>query len=453
MTTATRPAPGVPRDYQFPAVTRSTLANGLRIAVAPMARLPIVTVLAVVDAGAERDPRRQEGIASLTARALTEGAGALDAVALTERFELLGSGLDAGSDWDDAVIHLSVTPERIEAAMALLADVLRAPLFAERDIERLKSERLSDLLQQQVEPRGLAADRFDAFLFADGSRYRLPEGGIRESVSSLRTSDVQAFHARHYVPGATTLIFAGDITVARATELAERIFGSWAGGAAPARAVDDRTVGGQRRVRIVHKPDAPQSELRVGHRGLARPHPDYFPVVVMNALLGGLFSSRINLNLREKNAFTYGAHSGFDWRRGAGPFVVSTAVKTEVTAAATREILNEIDAMRAELVSEEELSLATAYLDGVFPIRYETTSSVASAIASATVFGLADDYFTTYRAKVRAVTAADVRRAAETYLHPDELLILAVGDAEAIRQPMAELGVGEPTVHPVGDDA
>ena len=450
---ANRPAPGVPRDYQFPAVTRSTLANGLRIAVAPMPRLPIVTVLAVVDAGAERDPRGQEGIASLTAHALTEGAGALDGAALTERFELLGSGLDAGSDWDDAAVHLSVTPARIEAAMVLLADVLRAPVFAERDIERLKAERLSDLLQQQVEPRGLATDKFDEFLFEEGSRYQRPEGGLRETVSALQPVDVRAFHARHYVPSATTLIFSGDITVARATELAERIFGSWTGGAAPTRAVNDRTVGGVRRVRIVHKPDAPQSELRVGHRGLARPHPDYFPVVVMNALLGGLFSSRINLNLRERNAFTYGAHSGFDWRRGAGPFVVSTAVKTEVTAAATNEILKEIDTLRAEIVSEEELSLATAYLDGVFPIRYETTSSVASAIASATVFGLADDYFTTYRAKVRAVTAADVRRAAETYLHPDELLILAVGDAEAVREPMAALGIGEPTVHQAGDDA
>jgi zinc protease len=450
---ANRPAPGAPRDYQFPTVTRLTLANGLRIAVASMPRLPIVTVLAVVDAGAERDPRGQEGIASLTARALTEGAGALDGAALTERFELLGSGLDAGSDWDDAVVHLSVTPSRIEAAMALLADVLRAPLFAERDIERLKAERLSDLLQQQVEPRGLATDKFDEFLFEEGSRYRRPEGGLRETVSALQPTDVRAFHARHYVPDATTLIFTGDITVARATALAERIFGSWAGGGTPPRAVNDRTVGGARRVRVVHKPDAPQSELRVGHRGLARPHPDYFPVVVMNALLGGLFSSRINLNLREKNAFTYGAHSGFDWRRGAGPFVVSTAVKTEVTAAATQEILKEIDAMRADVVSEEELSLATAYLDGVFPIRYETTSSVASAIASATVFGLEDEYFTTYRAKVRAVTAADVRRAAETYLHPDELLILAVGDAEAIREPMAALGIGELSVHPAGDDA
>ena len=167
----------------------------------------------------------------------------------------------------------------------------------------------------------------------------------------------------------------------------------------------------------------------------------------MNALLGGLFSSRINLNLRERNAFTYGARSSFEWRRGAGPFVVSTAVKTEVSDAATREILLEIGKMREEKVSADELSLATAYLDGVFPIRYETTNAVAQAIAIAQVYGLGDDYYTRYRERIRAVTADDVLRAAQTFLHPERLLIVAVGDAAAIRAPMEQLGAGPVSVH------
>src|SRR6185312_6082173 len=198
---------------------------------------------------------------------------------------------------------------------------------------------------------------------------------------------------------------------------------------------------------IVNKSGAPQSELRVGHGGVPRSHPDYFPIVVMNALLGGLFSSRINLNLRERNAYTYGARSAFEWRRGAGPFVVSTAVKTEVTQAATREILLEIGKMREERVSADELSLATAYLDGVFPIRYETTNAVAQAIAIAQVYGLADDYYTKYRERIRAVTADDVLRAAQQFLHPEKLLVVAVGDAAAIRGPLEELGAGAVTVH------
>ena len=173
--------------------------------------------------------------------------------------------------------------------------------------------------------------------------------------------------------------------------------GGWHGAKPPDVRADDSVSSTGRQVHIVNKPGASQSELRVGHGGVPRSHPDYFAIVVMNALLGGLFSSRINLNLRERNAYTYGARSAFEWRRGAGPFMVSTAVKTEVSDAATREIVVEIERIREEKVGAGELSLATAYLDGVFPIRYETTNAVAQAIAIAQVHGLRDDYYTRYR--------------------------------------------------------
>ncbi len=443
MSMSTRPTAGPGRPWEFPAVHHATLGNGIRVSVAPMHRLPMVTVLALVDAGATRDAAGAEGAAMLTATALTEGTARLDGASLTEQCERLGASLDAGADWDSLMAHLAVTPDRLEQAMALLGEVLVSPGFRERDVERLKEERLADLLQQRVEPRGLAAEQFREFLYVEGSRYRVAGGGSPASVRTLSSETVRAFHGAHVVPSRLTIVLAGDVTLERGVRLVERSLGSWRGAdGAAAAAVDDRTVAGGRRVRVVHKADAPQSELRVGHRGLPRLHPDFFDVVVMNALLGGLFSSRINLNLREKHAYTYGANSMFDWRRGAGPFVVSTAVKTEVTDAAVREILLEIDRMRSETVSADELSLATAYLDGVFPIRYETTTAVAQAIASATVYGLPDDYYTTYRAKVRAVTAESVRRAAEQHLHPDELLVLAVGDREAIRAPLEALGIG-----------
>jgi zinc protease len=202
-----------------------------------------------------------------------------------------------------------------------------------------------------------------------------------------------------------------------------------------------------RAVHVIAKEDAPQSELRVGHVGLPRAHPDFFAVTVMNAVLGGLFSSRINLNLREEHAYTYGAHSGFDWRRAAGPFVVDAAVKSDVTDAAASEMLKEIDRMRAEEISESELSLATSYLDGVFPIRYETTSAIASALASLVVYELPDDYFDSYRMHVCGVTAAAVRHAAETHLHPDRLQLVAVGDPAVIEAPLRALGAGPLTVY------
>jgi predicted Zn-dependent peptidase len=447
MTTPTRPQPGAPREYSFPSIERATLSNGMRVAIASVPRLPIVTVLALVDAGASCDAPGHEGVASLTTEALSEGTTTLDGATLTEKFETLGTALSSGGDWDDATAHIAVTPERLETAMGLLGDVLTTPAFAQKDVERLKAERLAELMQQQVEPRGLADDKFSEFLFVPGSRYALPVGGSMSSVRALDAAQVRSLHTSRYVPAATTLVFAGDVTSERAVRLAERVLGGWNGAKQPEVRVDDRVAVLHPQVHIVNKADAPQSELRVGHAGVARSHPKYFPIVVMNALLGGLFSSRINLNLRERNAYTYGARSAFEWRRGAGPFVVSTAVKTEVSDAATREILIEIGKMREEKVSADELSLATAYLDGVFPIRYETTNAVAQAIAIAQVYGLGDDYYTRYRERIRAVTADDVLNAAQEFLHPEKLLVLAVGDAKVIREPMERLAAGPVTVH------
>jgi zinc protease len=449
MTGQPRPGPGHRREYRFPDVTRHALSNGLRLVVAPMPRLPLVTVLALVDAGAACDGPSVEGVASLTAHALGEGTARFDGTELTEQFEALGSGFDASSGWDDALASITVTPARLEKAMTLLGEVLTAPRFSERDVLRLRAERLADLLQQQVEPRGLAEDRFEEYLYVSGSRYGVPSGGSAHTVNTLDAETVKMFHAAHYAPQATILIFVGDVMPEVAVRLAERALGGWTGAVQSTAPVDDRVRGGGPRVHIVGKADAPQTELRVGHRGLPRAHPDYFPVAVMNALLGGLFSSRINLNLRERNAYTYGANSAFDWRRRAGPFVVATAVKTDVTAAAAREILVEIDKMRAETVTADELSLATNYLDGVFPIRYETTYAVAGAIAIAEVFSLGEDYYSLYRERIRAVNAEDVRRVAEDHLHPDEMLIVAVGDASAIRQPLEALGAGPVEVHEV----
>jgi zinc protease len=200
-------------------------------------------------------------------------------------------------------------------------------------------------------------------------------------------------------------------------------------------------------VHLVAKADAAQSELRVGHVGLPRQHPDYFPATLMNAVLGGLFSSRINLNLREVHGYTYGAHSYFDWRRQSGPWVVSTAVQSEVTEASAREILNEIDRIRSEAISADELSLATSYLDGVFPIRYETTAAIAAALANLVIYELPDDWYDRYRARVRAVTTKEVLTTAQRHLHPQALQILVVGNPTAIRAPLEGLGFGPMTVY------
>jgi zinc protease len=244
------------------------------------------------------------------------------------------------------------------------------------------------------------------------------------------------------LPGGTTVIVAGDVTVDHAEELTRRALGAWTGGA-PSRVVaDDLPARRDRAVHLIAKDDAPQSEIRVGHVGIARNHPDFFPVNVMNAVLGGLFNSRINLNLREVHGYTYGAFSAIDWRRQAGPFVVSTAVKSDVTDAAAREILSEIDRIRATAIAPDELSLATSYLDGVFPIRFETTGAIAAALSVLVVHSLPDDYYDRYREHVRSITVDQVLGAAQKYLHAGALQMVVVGDPAIVRGPLESLGFG-----------
>lgn len=437
-----RPLPGPARPYHFPRFERRRLANGLTLLVAPVHALPLVTVMAVVDAGATSDPVDAVGVAQLTARALTEGTRSIGGEALTDELEGLGTSLGGGVDWDAAQLGMTVLRAHLDAAFARFAEVLVAPTFPVEAIDRLRAERLAELLQLESEPRELADERFEEYVYAAGSRFRAPIGGTRASVAALGRDAVVAFHAARYHPGGATLVLAGDITADDAVALAERTLGVWAPGVPePARA-DDTPARRTRSVRIVRKDDAPQSEIRIGHVGVPRRHPDYFAITLMNAVLGGLFSSRINLNLREVHGYTYGASSGFDWRRAAGPFVVSTAVASEVTAPAVSEILLEIERMRAEPVSESELSLAASYLDGVFPIRYETTAAIAAALAALVELELPDDWYDTYRANVRAVTADDVLRAARTYLHPAALQLVVVGDAAAIEAPLGALDFG-----------
>jgi zinc protease len=337
--------------------------------------------------------------------------------------------------------------EHLPDAFALLGEVVRTPAFRSREVARLKAERVAELLQLRAEPRGLADELFGRFLYVPTSRYARPESGDEQSVESIERERLVSFYGSRYLPGATTVIVVGDITPDQAEDLTRKAFGDWGGGA-PARVhCEDRPAHHERAVHIVAKSDAPQSELRIGHIGIPRKHPDFFPVNVMNAVLGGLFNSRINLNLREAHAYTYGAFSQFEWRRQSGPFVVSTAVKSDITDAAAREVLFEIDRIRSEAISHDELSLATSYLDGVFPIRFETTSAIAAALSVLVLHDLPDEYYDRYREHVRAVTTGDILHAAQRYLHPDAIQMVVVGDPAAVRAPIEKLGFGRITMY------
>jgi zinc protease len=444
-----RPAPGIPRPYRFPSFERHALPNGLRLVVAPISKLPLVTITVVNDAGAVSDPANGSGLAQLTAKLLLEGTTSAEGGAITDRFERLGASIEAHADWDVAAVTVTTLKEKLLEAFTLLGEVLRAPAFNEREVERLKGERLAELLQQRAEPRGLADELFSRFLYERGSRYATPDGGDETSVRALTRDAAASFYEKRYSPNGMTLIAAGDVQPSEIAHLAEDVLGNWRGALTLPMTSSDNAARRNRAVHIVSKPDAPQSEFRIGHIGLPRRHPDYFPTMIMNAILGGLFSSRINLNLREVHGYTYGAQSYFDWRRQRGPWLVATAVASDVTHLAATEVIKEIERFRTAPVSADELSLATSYLDGVFPIRFETTAAISSALTTLVVYDLPDDWYDVYRECVRGVTSGDVLMAAERHLHPDELQMVVVGNAAAVRERLEGISFGPLQVYDV----
>lgn len=437
-----RPAPGPTREYHFPRFERRVLDNGITVIVAPVTKLPLVSVATVLDVTALSDPSGKEGTAELTAQALREGTADRNGVQLALDLEKLGTSLETGADWDSTVASMTVLKTNLKNAFSIFAEALKSPAFRNEDIERLKAERLAERIQILDEPRGLADESFTRFLYRSDARYAMPMSGSSKSVSAITRDDVEGFYRENYSPAATTVIFAGDLSIDEGVDLVESMLGSWSGNRKDEKISADRPARTGRAVEIIAKPDAAQSEVRIGHLGVPRTHPDYFSIVVMNAVLGGLFSSRINLNLREAHGYTYGASSYYDWRRQSGPFVISTAVQSEVTAAAIAETLKEIDGMRDKEISQDELTLATSYLEGVFPIRYETTSAIAGALANLVTFGLPEDYFDTYRMKIATVTTQAVLAAARKHVRPEELQVAVVGNPDLIREAVENLEIG-----------
>jgi zinc protease len=441
---ATRPVPGMPRPYAFPDIHEATLDNGLTVLVADLPGRPLVTASLVMPIGAADEPAAVAGSAVLAARALTEGTDRYDAIALVEASERLGASLHAEAGWDATSIGVDVPASRLGAALDLLAEVLLHPTFPPADVERLRDERLNDLLQAQADPRRRAEETYVGTIYAATSPYHRPSGGIRETVERLDAEAARRAYERTQDPARATLVVAGDLAGQDVVALATSALGAWqrATGAAGGEEPVDTAAGSGRLVRVVHRPGSVQTEIRIGHVGLRRRIPDYHAVSVMGAILGGLFNSRLNMQLREAKGYTYGAGAGFDLRRGAGPFTARAAVNTEVTVPAVLDTIAEIERMRDEPVTADELAAARDFLVGVFPLRFETPGAVAGALAGLAVHGLPLSELVDYRAKVEAVDVAAIAAAAQAHLLVDRAAIVLVGDVDAFGPALEAAGLG-----------
>jgi predicted Zn-dependent peptidase len=436
-----RPVAGAPRPYRFPAFEHSRLANGLGVWLMPLPDRELVSIHLLTDAGAASEDEAHGGLAALTAQLLVTGTRRLDAAAFAETTERLGIEVGSESSWDSARAGFTALETHLDDGLRLLAEMLRTPRLDPGEFDRLKAERLNDILQARADPGRLADESFLREVYADGEPYGRAAAGIPETVEALTVDDARAFHADHYAPNVADVVIAGAIEPDVALAAVERHLGDWAG-AGPAHRDIAPVARGRRRVVLVDRPGSVQSELRVGHLGIDRHDARYFPAMVMAALLGGVFGSRLNRRLREELGYTYGARCSFDPRRAPGPFTATAAVQTEVTVDAIRELLGQLDQIRAEEPTAAELAEVRDFLVGVFPLRFETTGGLAAAIEPLAVYDLPHDWWHTYRDHLEAVGVADVHRVAGELIRPDEALVLLTGDASRLRGELEGGGFG-----------
>ena len=437
---AVMPRPGPTPKFTPPPVVRRTLSNGLEVLVAERHELPILTLNLVVKGGETLVPAGKEGLASLTAALLTEGTKSRDALKLAGELAEIGASIDADGNLESSTLSLTTLTKHTPKALDLYADVLLNPAFPEKALERLRNRRLAALLARSDKPEGIAGVIFPRLLYGQEHPYGRPDLGTPRSVKALTRDDARAFYERLYHPNNATMVVVGDVTPDNAAEALEGVLKEWKPGEPATVALPEPPGPKPVTVYLVDKPQAAQSVLAVGQVGLPRNTPDYFPLTVMNAILGGQFSSRINMNLREKHGYTYGARSAFHFRQGPGPFQAGGSVKTEVTKEALVELLKELAEITGPRpATGEELAFAKDRLIKGFPSRFETTFGVAGTLAELVLYHLPDDYFAKYQAEIEAVTQADVSRVAEKYLDPRHMVVLVVGDRSKVEPALKTL--------------
>jgi predicted Zn-dependent peptidase len=442
------PVPGPPVSFTFPDVRRRTLDNGLRVATIEHHEVPLITCFVLMPVGSSQDPDARPGLAAITGDLLDEGSGDLDALQMHEALGRLGAHLDTEIGADATLLELTTLRQHAPRALELLASMVAAPRLERQDFDRVRELRLNRLIQLRDMPPALADRVFTQLLYPGHPYGHLPIG-TEESLRALTLDDVIAFHRRTCQPALGTVIAVGDASHDELVSLLDAAFGGWKPGAAEqAGLVDVSSIevpaAGDGRLATVHRPGAAQSELRIGHVGLRRGTPDYHALLVLNMILGGQFVSRINMNLREDKGYTYGARTSFEFRRGPGPFLFQTSVQSDVTAAAIREVIDELQGIRGDRpVTAQELELGRAALTRGYPRNFETAEQIGRAAVQLALYSLPDDYFTTFVPKVLTVDEADVTRVARAHINPDRLLTVVVGDQEKVGATLAALNLGE----------
>lgn len=438
-----RPAPaGIPR-VSLPAIQKATLTNGLRIWLVRHSELPLAAFNLVIQSGADHDPVTMPGLATMTAELLDEGTDSRDALQVADDLEVIGATLSVRAITDGSFITLNTLTRHLDKALEVYCDVISNPTFPQKEFERIRHQRLTTLLQQKDRAATIANLAFNHILYGYEHPYGNDNAGTPASIESMRRDDLIDFYTRYYRPNNATMIIVGDVRLSEIVSRLEQGLAQWKSAPVPKLTMPPTPASERRMVYMIDKPAAPQSELRIGYPALARSTPDFFPVFVMNRILGGQFTSRVNLNLREKRGFTYGARTAFQFNKQPGPFVASAGVTTSKTDSSIQEFLYEIDRMRADGATAEELEYVKKGLSGNFALTFETPSQVAGALQNIVLYGLPEDYYENYLENIARVSLPDVARVSARYLDSSRMAVVVVGDVDVIREGIERLDIGE----------
>jgi zinc protease len=435
------PKPGPARALQLPTPETFKLANGLTVIHNERPGLPVVAATLVFRTGSEANPPDKPGLANFTAAVIDEGTKTRSALQLADDVAQLGASIGTASSMDTSSVSVRSLKKTFPQALEIAADVVLNPTFPAEEIERQRKSRLGTLVQMRDNPQQVVGIAMSAALYGASHPYGYPEIGTEASNKAMTRDDMLTFWKQNYVPNNAALVVAGNVSLAELKTLAEKTFGSWQSGTA-ANTKSGAPSTTQARIVIVDKPGAQQTQLRVASIGVPRSTPDYDALEVMNNILGGLFSSRININLREKHGYTYGAGSQFVYRRAAGPFLIGGGIRTDVTAPAVSEIFKEVQRMISDPIAAEELALSKDSLVRSLPGLFEESPSAAATFANLFVYDLGLDYYARFPARVNAIDVAAVQQAAKKHVVPDKLIVVAVGDRAKIEPALRKLNLG-----------
>ena len=437
-----RPLPA--REIKFPPYQLQTMPNGLQVVAVLHHEQPIVSMRLLIRAGAAADPKDKLGTARLAAalfdQGTTVGATTKSAQALADEIDFIGGTMGAAAGTDLTHIDMVVMKDSFEKGMRMLSDMARHPSLSPTEIDRQRQQMLSGLQVSVQDPEYVANAVFDRLVYGFHP-YGMPDSGTPETLAAVTRDDLVAFHSRYFAPNNAILAIVGDVTAEEAFTMASKVFGDWEKRDLPVDTYTDPPEP-TRRVIVVNKPDSVQTEVRVGHLGIARSNPDYVAVNLAIRILGGEGSNRLHQVLRTERSLTYGAQANLYALKVTGDFEAETNTRSEATGEVLRLIVDEFWRLQRERVGERELSDAKAYMTGSFPLTIETPDAIAMQVVNVVFYGLPLEQLQTFRERVNAVTVDDIQRVARTYLRPDRLSVVLVGNAAAFTSQLKGVGFG-----------